>query len=283
VRVLITGGTGYIGTAMNERVPPGIQPVFAGHTRGQVRLDVTDEAAVSKCAEELRAEAIIHLAAVSRTDEAARDPGTAGDVNIAGSAAVARVAARTGARLVALSSDVVFSGTEPPYDERSAPDPINPYGRSKAAAERAVLEAHPAALIVRTSVLVGRDRADRYPFSSYVLERARAGLPIELFENERRNFFPVTRAAAAIWEFVQGPLSGILHVATRTSLSRLEFGVELLEGAGLDPALAFPTTGPLDRPSDLTLDVSRAAAHLAAGLPTMDDAVSETLADLPVA
>ena len=56
MRVLITGGTGYLGTAMQERVPPGIEPIFAGHTRGSVRFDVTDEAALLQGVEELRIE-----------------------------------------------------------------------------------------------------------------------------------------------------------------------------------------------------------------------------------
>lgn len=278
MRVLITGGTGYLGTAMLERVPAGVDAIPAGHARGDLRLDVTDEAGLERTVERLRIDAVVHLAAVSRLAAAADDPHTAGDVNVAGSATVARVAARTGARLVALSSDVVFSGRAAPYAEDAPPDPINPYGRSKASAEQAILGAHADALVVRTSVLVGRDRADRFPFSSYVLDRAGAGLPIELFDNERRNFFPVTAAAASIWDCVRSPLSGVLHVATRGSLSRYEFGVRLLRETGLDPALALPATGPPDRPSDLTLDVRAAAATTR--LPSMDEAIAELLADL---
>lgn len=282
MRVLITGGTGYLGTAMSEQVPPGVEAFFAGRVRGAIRIDVTDETAVERVVARIRPDAIAHLAAVSRVEAAARDPDAAGDVNVAGAAAIARVAARSGMRLVAMSSDVVFDGREAPYDETSTPNPINPYGASKAGAEQAVLAAHPEALVVRTSVLVGRDRSDRFPFSSYVIERARSNRPIELFDNERRNFFPVTTAAACVWDLLPARVSGILHVATTTSLSRFGFGVRLLEGAGLDTSLAVATMGPSDRPSDLTLDVDRAVATLDRKLPTMDEAIAEVLADLGV-
>ena len=281
MRALVTGGSGFLGTAMQECVPHGLEAVFSGLTRGSDRLDVTDEAAVSAAVADVAPDVIVHLAAISRIDDVAGNSTAADDVNVLGSRNVARAAESAGCRLVALSSDVVFSGRNPPYSESSAPDPINDYGRSKHASERAIREAHADALIVRTSVLVGRDRADRFPFSSYILEAASAGRPVALFENERRNFFPVTMAARAVWESTASTVTGTVHVATRTSVSRFEFGVRLLEGSGLDPNLATAALGPPERPSDLTLDVSRAATFLP--LPTMDEAISETLADLAVA
>ena len=283
MRALITGGTGYLGTAMQERVPHGVEAIFSGRTRGDLVMDVTDEDALREGIDRIRPDAIVHLAAISRVEAVADDPAGAGDVNVAGSAAVARAAARSGARLVALSSDVVFGGRHPPYHEQSRPDPINPYGASKAAAEQAVLAELPDALVVRTSVLVGRDRSDRFPFSSYVIESARSGRPVELFDNERRNFFPVTTAAAHIWDCALSSLSGIIHVASTASLSRFEFGVRLLEAAGFDSNLAVATTGPPDRPSDLTLDVGRATRELGRPLPTMDETLAEVLADLGLA
>ena len=267
---------------MSERVPAGVEAFFAGRTRGTVRLDVTNESSVTETVAGLQPDGIVHLAAVSRVGAAASDPGEARDVNVVGASAVARVAARSGIRLLALSSDVVFNGREPPYDETSPPDPINPYGASKAAAEQAVLAEHPAALVIRTSVLVGRDRSNRFPFSSYVIDRARSGQSIELFDNERRNFFPVTTAADCVWDLLTTPVSGLLHVATAASLSRFAFGLRLLEAAGLDSSLAEATTGPSERPSDLTLNVDRAAAALGRRLPTMDETIAEVLADLGV-
>ena len=69
-------------------------------------------------------------------------------------------AARVGARLIHISTDLVFDGTKgEPYTEDDKPNPLDDYGRSKLEAERRVLELHPGALVVRTSLLVGRERA----------------------------------------------------------------------------------------------------------------------------
>lgn len=280
MRVLITGGSGYLGTAMSEQVPPGIEVIRLGHTRGHDRVDVTDPQDVDSVVTEQEPDAIVHLAAVSRLASASEQPDHAGDVNAIGSETVALAAAARSIRLVALSSDVVFDGRSAPYDETSPPNPINAYGQTKLAGEHAVRRGCPEALIVRTSVLVGRDRADRFPFSAYVLVRAAAGEPIELFDNERRNFFPVTVAATAIWDLVRADASGTLHVAAATSVSRYEFGLRLIIAAGLDPDLAVAAQGPSDRPGDLTLDTTRAAAVLGRPMPTMDAVVAETIRDL---
>jgi len=235
MRVLITGATGYLGTAMLEDVPSGIEVIPTGFTRGHAPLDVTNALAVRQAIHQHRPDAVVHLAAVSMTGAAAEDPERALAVNVAGARAIAEATGRTGIRLVALSSDVVFDGKQAPYDEEALPHPINPYGASKLAGEQAMTDAHPRPLLLRTSVLVGRNRAGRYPFTMFILQQARDGLPVELFENERRNFFPVTVAAQAVWECARGEITGVLNIGATTSASRFEFGVRLLEAAGMDP------------------------------------------------
>jgi dTDP-4-dehydrorhamnose reductase len=280
MRVLITGATGYLGTAMLEKVPRGIEVIPTGFTRGHMLLDVTDARAVRNAINQHRPDTVVHLAAVSMTGAAAEDPERAAKVNNEGAGAVAEATGRAGIRLVAMSSDVVFDGENAPYDEKALPRPINPYGASKLAGEQAILDAHPRPLILRTSVLVGRNRADRNPFTMFVLQRARAGLAVRLFENERRNFYPITCAAAAVWECATGEVTGVLNIGATSSASRFEFGRRLLEVAGMDAGLAIPAPGPDDRPSDLTLVVDRAQEVLATPMPSMDEVMAETRRDL---
>src|SRR5207248_6235687 len=94
-------------------------------------------------------EAIIHTAYV-------QDGPDAWAVNVDGADHVARAAAAAGVRLIHLSTDVVFDGaSRTAYTEADAPAPCTAYGRSKAAAEKRVRDANPAALIVRTSLIYG--------------------------------------------------------------------------------------------------------------------------------
>jgi dTDP-4-dehydrorhamnose reductase len=74
--------------------------------------------------------------------------------------AIPRAAAHAKARFIHISTDVISDGENAPYDERAQPNPITSYGESKARGERAVISAHPEAVIVRTSLIYGFDPMD---------------------------------------------------------------------------------------------------------------------------
>src|SRR3954451_16649818 len=151
VRVLVTGGGGYLGSEVVRRANARGWDVRATwRTRRPplaaewIRVDVRDKEAMRRAADGV--DVVVHTAYRQRDE--------AWSTNADGSHAVAAAARR--ARLIHLSSDVVFRGDRGRYREDDAPDPVNEYGRSKAAAERVVRGAHPEALVVRTSLLYGR-------------------------------------------------------------------------------------------------------------------------------
>src|SRR4051812_30886931 len=129
MRLHVTGATGYLGSELVRLQPDA----------STERVEIRDAAAVHVLLDRLRPETVIHTA--YRQEDAS--------VNVDGSENVARAAASVGARLVHLSSDVVFDGLKgEPYVEEDPLSPVNPYAASKAEAERRVAAAHPDALIV---------------------------------------------------------------------------------------------------------------------------------------
>ena len=147
--LLVTGGTGYLGSELLRAAGPGAAATYFSSQPPELpgvewlRLDVRDEEAVGAAFEQARPAAVVHTAYLQEGAEAR-------DTNVLGSAHVAVAAARAGARLVHVSTDVVFDGrAQAPYSETDTPNPLTAYGRSKLEAERRVLAAHPAALVVR--------------------------------------------------------------------------------------------------------------------------------------
>ena len=190
--------------------------------------------------ERLRPDVVIHTA--YRQDE--------DDVNTVGSANVARAAAAVGARLVHLSTDVVFDGRKgSPYVEGDPLSPVTGYGRAKAEAERRVAAAHPGALLVRTSLLYGGAEPSKH-------ELAARGAARTFFTNEIRSPVQVTDLAQALLELAELDVAGPLHVAGADDVSRAEFA-ELIAGAPVRTSRA-----PESRPLDCSLDSSRARALL---------------------
>jgi dTDP-4-dehydrorhamnose reductase len=276
-RMLVTGGSGYLGGWVARLARDGwdVTATYLAHAVGEPdvdwrHLDVWDEAAVVTLVDEVRPQVVIHTAALN--------PGQGRDfdaVNAAGARHVARASASVGARLIHLSSDVLFDGRKGHYVEEDPPSPITPYGRSKARGEEAVRDSGAEAVIVRTSLVYGW-RPSVARAAQWMIDDLRAGKPVCLFTDEVRCPIWVESLAAAVVELAGMSYTGILHVAGAQALSRYEFGVRLLRFHGVDPSPVIPVPSPKDipRPLNCTLDCSRARALLRTPLPGVDEVLA---------
>jgi dTDP-4-dehydrorhamnose reductase len=237
VTLLVTGGSGYLGRELLRRAPGAV-----GVSRAS-GLDIRDEAAVRAALESLRPAGVVN-AAYDRDDRA---------TTYGGAVAVARAAAAVGARLVQISTDVVFDGEKgEPYIEADEPAPLTDYGRAKADAEGAVLEAHPGALVVRTSLIYGGPRPGPQ-------ERLAADPGATFFTDEVRCPIDVGDLAGALIELAASDASGLLHVAGADRLSRAEFAGLL---ARRPVRAASVAESGLVRPRDCSLAIDRARGLL---------------------
>jgi dTDP-4-dehydrorhamnose reductase len=249
-RLLVTGGAGYLGSEVLRRARGAGWDLRATWWTAQpdvgdvewVRADVRDAVAMAPAVAGV--DAVVHTAYRQSDD--------AWSTNVDGSRTVAEAA--RAARLVHLSTDIVFGGGRGPYGEEDPPAPINDYGRSKAEAERLVLAAHPEAVVVRTSLLYGA--AEPGPQERL----ARDGTTF--FVDEIRSPTVVGDLADAILEIVALDASGPLHVAGADAVSRVEFAILL----GADPDRIERARTTPDRPADVALDSSRARTLLSTRL-----------------
>jgi dTDP-4-dehydrorhamnose reductase len=283
-RMLVTGGSGYLGgwVVRLARAHWDVTATYltqaVGDEEGQApsvtwrRLDVRDGTAVGALIDQVRPAVVVHTAAAN--------PG-AGEgfeaTNVAGTRHVAQAAAARGARLIHISSDVIFDGERGNYVEEDLPTPITPYGRSKALAEEEVRASGATAVVVRTSLIYGwRPRVDRQ--TRWIVGDVQVGKPVRLFTDEVRCPIWVESLAAAVVELAGLEYKGVLHVAGPQPLSRYEFGLRLLCFHGLDPGPIIPARSResgLHRPLDCTLDCSRARALLRTPLPGVDEVLRQ--------
>jgi dTDP-4-dehydrorhamnose reductase len=264
VELLVIGGSGYLGRQVTRQAQhAGHSVVATFHTSMPPepgvdwhKLDIRRRDDVTALALRTRPGVIIN-AAYRQSDWA-----TTAD----GGMHVALAAAATGARLVHVSSDAVFSGSAPSYDETSPPDPVSPYGAAKAAAETAVKGIVQGSVIARTSLIIGDGDSKHERF---VHALAAGGVAGALFTNEVRCPVHVADLAAALLELAAAPYAGVFHVAGADAISRYELGLLVAARDGLDQT-AIPgaprVPGNLPHPLDVRLDSARTQARLATRL-----------------
>jgi dTDP-4-dehydrorhamnose reductase len=239
MRLHVTGATGYLGRELVRLRPDATTE----------RVDVLDADAVAGLFARLRPDVVVHTA--YRQEEPL--------VNALGSEHVALAAAAVGARLVHLSTDVVFDGRKgSPYVEDDPLSPVTEYGRSKAEAEARVALAHPEALLVRTSLIYGGAQPSKHEVAARTPGNT-------FYTDEIRNPIRVHDLARALVDLADIDLSGPLHVAGADAVSRHEFA-ELIAKRLLPGAPAPP-----GRPRDCSLASGRAEALLQTRFPGVRD------------
>ena len=250
-RLLVTGGTGYLGRAVADRAAAAGWDVVAV---GSGDADIRHRHAIVDLFREAAPSAVVHTAY-------RRDGPAAREVIVHGTANVAEAAHAAGARLVHVSTDVVFDGRAGrPYRETDPPTPITDYGRAKATSEHLARTLAPSSLVVRTSLLYGGP--GRLPSTH---EQAAHDPAATFYVDEVRCPIQVDDLAAALVELAQSDVTGTLHVAGPEALTRQQFA-ELITGRAVRGGPA-----PAGRPLDCRLDSSRATGLLATVLRGVSD------------
>lgn len=155
MKILITGANGQLGSELRNLLDErGIDyTAFDSH-----EMDITDSAIVDQRVDEVHPDVIYHCAAYTAVDNAedvAKDLNW--QVNEDGTRNVAKAAQRVGAKLVYISTDYVFDGTnEGEYATNAATNPKNEYGKAKLAGEQVIEEIMDDYYIIRTSWVFGQ-------------------------------------------------------------------------------------------------------------------------------
>jgi dTDP-4-dehydrorhamnose reductase len=281
-RLLITGGAGYLGTELIQQARAGGWEIgatsFSSLPDDQdiawMQLDIRDEPAVARALDAWRPTVVIHTAYRLRGPDL-------WSTSAVGAGVVARAAHATGARLIHLSSDALFDGERVgSYSESDAPSPITPYGEAKAAAERLVADAHPAALIVRTSLIYGG--AQPGPHEQLALDALSGRVDVAFFTDELRCPIAVGDLAAALLEVAATDRAGRLQIAGADIVSRYAFAQLVVAAHGQDPArlrAAASATSSVRRPRNCALDSSMARQLLQTRLRGVREVLSQSIDD----
>lgn len=171
--LLITGANGTLGKAFTRICK---ERGLAFKTLGREDMDIADTDSVARMIDRYQPWAIINAAGYVRVDDAESESERCFRENTLGPTVLAHRCVQNGVKLLTFSSDMVFDGKQQsPYVESDDISPLNVYGKSKADAERCVLEACPKALVVRTSSFFGP--WDDYNFITIALRTLAAGDP----------------------------------------------------------------------------------------------------------
>ncbi|MBI5368206.1 MAG: dTDP-4-dehydrorhamnose reductase [Planctomycetes bacterium] len=281
--LVILGGEGMLGRALAAAAAAAGMACAAPR---RAESDVREGEAVARALAggvravpgEGRIGVVVNCAAATDVDACEREPERADALNRRAPERLARLCAERGIRLIHLSTDYVFDGSKAGgYVEADAAAPINVYGATKLAGERAVAAAHPGALVVRTSRLFGPGGRRNFVETMLRLAREQAGVggagaaerlrrPIEVIDDQWGSPTYAPDLAGALLRLVrETEAAGVLHAANAGTTTWYRFACRIMRTAGV---VAEVVAGEAEsarraarRPANSTLDCGRLAGY----------------------
>lgn len=225
-RILITGYNGQLGHALKSLLE-GTDVEIIGTDADT--LDICDAGSVEKSVMEYKPDTIINCAAHTAVNKCEIDADNAERINALGAKNLAVAAGKTGAQIVQVSTDYVFDGrADKPYTEEDIVNPLNVYGRTKLAGEKAVMENCSKYFIVRTAWLYGEGNN----FVRTMLKLADSKDSLEVVNDQFGTPTSALELARMILYIIPSGKYGIYHGTCEGETSWYEFACEIMRQAG---------------------------------------------------
>ena len=270
MRALVTGGTGFVGSNIVKVFAEGhgaavhcpvhrfVPDTASGFTTE--RLDLLDDGAVRASVAAFSPDVIVHSMILNDFAAMYADRALAWRSYVGTTETLARAAGDAGAKLILVSTDWVFDGTQAGADEDTPPNPVNLYGVLKLASEQAALRSGAPAAVARVSAVSGmhwmRDRTPRVQdggfgyFVTSIVDALEAGEPFAVWEADNINMVAspslASECAEVMWRIAADPAAvGVFHCCGRESAGRMALARMACDVFDLDPSLLSST--PPDR------------------------------------
>jgi dTDP-4-dehydrorhamnose reductase len=282
-RWLVTGASGLlggnIGRALGHRktligvVRNGVLP--AGYHSG-FHADLPETEPIVRWIAQNRPDVVVHAAALSSHALCENVPELADAINAQSTQAIAAAASQAGSQFVYVSTDAVFDGQRGSYTETDPPAPFSVYGRSKYLGER-LAEQESSVLTLRTNFF-GWSPVGSRSILEFFYHALRSGQEVDGFPNVVVSSIYAPTLASILEELVSKQVTGIVHVASRDKLSKLEFGVNVAEQFQFDASLVRSSVARSGPHADIglrdtSLSTDLVSALLGRVMPTQQDGV----------
>ena len=271
-KILVTGGTGFIGRYVLDRlIRQGTCPVAAARRPAAaspdldfVELDITDVRRVQEIVSSVRPDAVIHLAGIAGSQDP--DGTRCHDINVTGTRNLLEALSQSNCEgIVMIGSAAEYGTQKTPFREIMSPLPASPYGRSKAEATALAMEMYAESglpvTVLRVFTAYGIGQPEKM-FLPLAINHALRGIPFAMTDgSQRRDHVHVEDVADAVVAALEtdDAVGRIINIGSGTGVKLATIAEKVWELSHADPSLlTVGEPGPdpdsrLDTEADISL------------------------------
>ncbi len=290
LRILLTGGSGFLGSHIIARLANKYQlwatmhtsPLLDDNSVHSLQADMETPGALAHAVRQSRPDVVIHAAALTNTAVCENKPELAHRINVESTREILDDINPAKTRFIFVSTDLVFDGLKGFYNENDAPNPKMVYAETKVTAERIVQSWGHNYVILRAALMYGESPPAHPSFLGWLKTGLESG-NVTLFADEFRTPLFVANAADIIERLMGSNFCGIMHIGGAERCSRYDFGVEFARQGGyakeaIRGIRLKEANLKIYRPPDVSLDSSLAEKVLGVNLLNVAEGLSEYFA-----
>ncbi len=267
-KILVTGSAGLIGTQVVKDLLDDNVEVYSCYNKTKpefgiiINLDLKKKDDIVSTMKRIKPDVVIHLAAITDVELCETNKELAIMVNTKATEILALESEKYNAFFMYMSTDYIFDGKIGMKNEESEPNPINFYGKSKLDGEQILKKITTPNIIVRTSTPFGiHSKKLSFPFWIKQNLELKKKIPIIMDQYTSPSYVP--NISKMMIEVINKKITGIIHLADSTRISRYDFAVLISKKMNIsqeffEPIKIDQMNWKAQRPMDSSLDTSKA-------------------------
>ncbi|HEY0652151.1 MAG TPA: SDR family oxidoreductase [Chryseosolibacter sp.] len=248
MRILVTGANGLLGQKLSSLLiaDSEITPILTAReklnfpaARGEFSaMDITDPDGVNRVIESEKPHVVINTAAMTLVDQCETQQDLCWKNNVTAVENLVQACTATKAHLIHVSTDFIFDGSHGPLDENATPNPVNFYGKSKAAAEKIIMDSDVSWAILRTVLVFGITHdLSRSNIVLWVKENLEKGKSIKVVNDQWRTPTLAEDLAMGCYLAAKKKAKGVYNISGKDFMTPYDIAIATAEFFNLDKSL----------------------------------------------
>ena len=284
--IVFTGGSSLLAQSWIKYEQPVYNYVLALNQRKldnskykSIFFNYQDATHITEQLERVKADIVVNCIGLTSVEDCEENPTQAAQTNVKIANRIAGICNEIGVKLVHISTDHLFDGTNAFSDEQTPFSPLNTYGKTKGEGEKAILEKNPDALVIRTNFF-GWGPAYKPSFSDKILKNLEAGKQNNLFDDVYYTPISVKTLSEKITLLIEKEAKGVFNICSNERITKYQFGLMIANVFGHETTLLHPAS--IDevsnltlRPKDMSLSNHKLCAFLGTSIPSLKEQIRE--------